>query len=493
MKAAKRTILRSSLAVAVSILAVVVTFLPANAAGPFPKYVFFFIGDGMASSQIDSAEVYLSELKEPVPPGVPFRTKLSMSTLPVHGMATTFGHSSYIPDSADAGTALATGKKTNSGIISMDPTGTIPYTSMATLVKKKGMKVGIVSSVSIDHATPAVFYANQPSRSNYYEIAMTMAKSDFDYFGGGGVKQMNGKNGDQPSVKDAAIANGFVWADTRTAFDALQPGTKAIAVNPILDVDQALYYELDRKHQDSLTDHISLAQFTSKGIQLLENPKGFFMMVEGGKIDWACHANDARASIDDTIALGNAVTVALNFYKQHPTETLIVVTADHETGGMTLGWAGTKYDTHFEVLKGQNKSYQEFDKDVAAYKANGQSHVDIDAEMKQMIKDSFGFDFDTLKDYEKQDLEAAYDRAMGAAAVDADRDYLLYGGYNPLTITVTHVLDQHAGIGWTSYSHTGVPVPVFATGAGSEAFSGFYDNTTIAKRLAAAMKVKLAN
>jgi len=493
MKAVKRTILRSSLAAAVSILAVVVTFIPANAASSYPKYVFFFIGDGMASSQVNSAEVYLSELKAPVPPGVPSRTRLSMSTLPVHGMATTFGHSSYIPDSADAGTALATGKKTNSGIISMDPTGTTPYTSIATLAKRKGMKVGIVSSVSIDHATPAVFYANQPSRSNYYAIAMTMANSDFDYFGGGGVKEMNGKNGSQPSVKDAAVANGFVWADTRAAFNALKPGKKAIAINPILDADKALYYELDRKHQAGMTDHISLAQFTNKGIQLLDNPNGFFMMVEGGKIDWACHANDARASIDDTIALSNAVRVALDFYNQHPNDTLIVVTADHETGGMTLGWAGTKYDTHFEVLQGQNKSYMELDKDIAAYKANGQPHVDIDATMKQMIQQSFGLDFDTLKAYEKEDLEAAYDRTMGAAAVDPDRDYLLYGGYTPLSITLTHVLDQHAGIGWTSYSHTGVPVPVFATGAGSEAFAGFYDNTTIAKSLANAMLVHLAN
>jgi alkaline phosphatase len=464
----------------------------AATAGPNPKYVFLFIGDGMGIAQVHSAEIYLSSIADPG--GTPARTKLTMSTFPVTGMITTFGHNSYIPDSADAGTALACGKKTNSGIISMDPTGTVPYKSIATLAMEKDMKVGIVSSASIDHATPAVFYANQPSRNKYYEIAMTMAHSRFNYFGGGGIKYPTGAKGDQPSVLDAASANGFRVAKNRVEFENLVPGKKAIAYNAVLDEEKALFFALDRKRQNPL-DHISLAEFTRKGIQLLNNrSKGFFMMVEGGKIDWSCHANDARATIEEVIAFNEAIDEAAKFYKANPYDTLIVVTADHETGGMSLGFAGTRYETRFEVLQHQNKSHLEFGKLVKAYKANGASHVDIDPEMKQMIQDSFGLSYDHLSDYEKQQLEDAYDRSMGGPVVyGAKKDYLLYGGHDPLTVTLTRILNQHAGIGWTTYSHTGLPVPVFAMGVGAQQFDGFYDNTDIARKLATAMRLHLNN
>ena len=463
----------------------------AATAGANPKYVFLFIGDGMAIAQVHSAEIYLSSIADPG--GLPARTKLTMSTFPVTGMITTFGHNSHIPDSADAGTALACGKKTNSGIISMDPTGTIPYKSIATLAMEKGMKVGIVSSVSIDHATPAVFYANQPSRSKYYEIAMTMAKSRFNYFGGGGIKYPTGTKGDQPSVLDAALANGFQVAKNRVEFENLIPGKKAIAYNAVLDEEKALYYALDRKRQNP-SDHISLAEFTRKGIQLLNNKsKGFFMMVEGGKIDWSCHANDARVTIDEVLAFNEAIDEAVRFYKVNPHETLIVVTADHETGGMSLGFADARHETHFEVLQRQKKSSLEFGKLVKAYRTNGAPHVDIDTEMKQMIQESFGLNYDNLNDFEKQQLEDAYDRSMGGPVIyGAEKDYLLYGGYDPLAVTLTRILSQHAGIGWATYSHTGAPVPVFAMGVGAKQFGGFYDNTDIARKLAIAMKLHLS-
>ena len=127
------------------------------------KYVFFFIGDGMGCPQIHSAEAYLAALESPDENDGSVKAKsLTMSGFPVQGMATTFANNRFITGSAAAGTALACGKKTNINVIAMDPTTTIPYTSLAELAKEKGMKVGIISSVSIDHATPAVFYAHQP-------------------------------------------------------------------------------------------------------------------------------------------------------------------------------------------------------------------------------------------------------------------------------------------------------------------------------------------
>ena len=157
--------------------------------------------------------------------------------------------------------------------IAMDPTTTIPYTSLAELAKEKGMKVGIVSSVSIDHATPAVFYAHQPARINYHEIAMELANSDFDYFAGGGFKE---DETCENCAIDTAINNGFTFAYTREELAAIKPGIRTIATNHALAEGSALYYEIDRPD-----DHISLAEFTKKGIELLDNPHGFFMIEFG--------------------------------------------------------------------------------------------------------------------------------------------------------------------------------------------------------------------
>ncbi|MBF0552806.1 MAG: alkaline phosphatase, partial [Deltaproteobacteria bacterium] len=330
-----------------------------------PKYVFLFIGDGMSMTQRYSAETYLGAIKNPTNPNL---VKLASSGFPVCGMCTTYDLTSICPDSASTGTAIASGYKTTSGTLAMDPSGKYPYKSIATMAKEKGMKVGIVSSVSIDHATPAVFYANQPTRSNYYQIAIQLGQSGFDYFGGGGFLSPTGTNNDQPDAYVQAQKMGYKLVNNKTDFLALKPSTdKIYAYEAALDAEKALYYEIDRT-----SSMISLADFTRKGIELLDNPKGFFMMVEGGKIDWTCHANDARTSIDDTLALDNAVKEAITFYEQHPDDTLIIITADHETGGMTIGWAGTKYGTFYQNLSGQTMSYDAFNTVyVAAYRKNG--------------------------------------------------------------------------------------------------------------------------
>jgi alkaline phosphatase len=162
--------------------------------------------------------------------------------------------------------------------------------------------VGIVSSVSIDHATPAAFYAHEASRNNYHAIGHRSRRERLRLLwrrwlrGSGRHPTRRGAAG---YVIAAAQAAGYVVADSREEFEALDPGDKAIAINPVLDGSQALYYEIDRVHAADDAAHISLAQFTQKGIDLLFDRtgrrRGFFMVVEGGKIDWACHANDARA------------------------------------------------------------------------------------------------------------------------------------------------------------------------------------------------------
>jgi len=239
---------------------------------------------------------------------------------------------------------------------------------------------------------------------------------------------------------------------------------------------------------------LSLADFTKKGIELLDNPKGFFLMVEGGKVDWACHANDAGAAITDILSLDKAVSVALDFAKNHPKETLIVVTGDHETGGLTIGFAGTQYDTFFDKVALQKRSYVAFDDEVLKpYKANHTTANGKLVDLLPAIKESFGIDYNSLSAFQKEQIEFAFQRSMGNEQVRsfAEDKYLLYGGYEPLTVKLTQMMNQTAGIGWTSYAHTGVPVPTFATGVHQELFGGYYDNTDIFRKLASTMNLPI--
>ncbi len=472
-----------------------------------PKYVFYFIGDGMASPQIHATEAYLASLSEAdeVEGGVK-EVRLNITQLPVLGMQTTYASDRFITDSAAAGTALACGKKTNCGVIAMDATGSISYKSIAEAAKEIGMKVGIISSVSIDHATPAVFYAHQASRNNYLMIGAELVQSDFDYFAGGGfrVNKWNddtyGPLSDDESweeLEKVAVEDfGFTFTNTRTEFDALTSDSgRVIAVNPYLDSSNAIPYAINRLNNPSYDGSITLAEFTQKGIDLMAgNSAGFFMMVEGGKIDWACHANDAMATIQDTIAFDDAVKVAIDFAEQYPDETLIVITGDHECGGMTLGYVATAYDSYYEKLANQTMAYDDFDSlvddHIAAY--GDTIPADIDDGLWTMMETYFGLHKSDLSDYEIGLLEDAFDKEVnGTSEHTSDEDYVIYGGYSPISVTVTHVLNRQSGLSFSSSSHTAVPVPVYASGTGSSTFSGYYDNTDIAKKLAEVMGVTL--
>lgn len=452
------------------------------------KYVFLFIGDGMAMPQISTAEVYSNALASK---DITVK-KLGFSQFPVSGLTTTYDAGSFITDSASAGTGIATGHKTLNGVINMDPAKKVQYKTITEYAREKGMKVGIVTTVSIDHATPAVFYAKSPSRGNYYDIATQIATSGFEYFAGGGFLQRTGKDKDKTDVLELLKAAGYRYVNSKDDFLKLKPGAgKIVAVNAVLQDSMAMPYDIDRA-----TDDLSLADYTRKGIELLsDGQNGFFMMVEGGKIDWACHANDAAASIRDTLALDRAISEAVAFAEKHPKDTLIVVTGDHETGGMTIGFAGTQYSTFFEKVGTQKSSYVAFNEGVLKpYKAaTGKDKAKI-TDLVPAIKDLFGLDYATLTPLQKEQIDLAFQRTMGNQVdrpVQEDQ-YLLYGGYEPLTVKITQLVNQNAGIGWTTYSHTGVPVVTFARGANQEIFSGYYDNTDIFKKLASAMNLTAA-
>ena len=474
-----------------------------------PKYVFLFIGDGLAQAQRASAEYYQAASKGMDRPGI---VKLRMNSFPVQGSTTTYSLNSIITDSGAAGTALACGVKTYNGAIGVDG-GKQPVKSLTEAAKERGMKVGIVSTVSLDHATPASFYAHQASRNNYYEISVEAARSGVNYFAGGGFKDPEGKRskkeGDKPALMGVFKENGYTVPEGREAILALAKGQdKVLAVNPVLDHDKAMPYALDAQPSKEVT----LAQFTAKGVELLDNPGGFFMMVEDGKVDWACHANDAVSSIMDVLALDDAVAVAADFADKHPGETLVVVTGDHECGGMSLGFAGTKYGNYYDYLKNQKLSFLAFNERLKQYKAATPADKAKLEDMAGLIKEGFGLTLPTpadleamkgspapneditspadpygmhLKAYELTMVEEAFKRSMAAQGEKSKdpAEYLRYGEYEPLTVTLTRILDSKSGLSWTTYSHTGMPVPTSAMGVGAESFSGYYDNTDLSKRL----------
>lgn len=425
------------------------------------KYIFLFIGDGMGEAQVQAAELF----------GLGSGAgKISFSSLPVRGKLSTAAANGAVTDSAAAGTALASGYRTNNGILNMDPSRTKRFITVAMLAQNKGMKVGIVTSSFLNDATPAAFYASSPSRTDYYEIGKQLITSGFDYFAGGGVTRRRGRSGDLRDIYELAREKGYRVLRTREELEAAKPGAGIIAPGAA----GALPYEMDRPKKD-----LSLADFTRKGIELLDNQKGFFLLVEGGTIDWACHRNDAAALVHDMYAFDAAVREALAFAGKRPEETLIVVLADHETGGMVID--GRKAaENIFAVLSAQKESSESFDGKIAAFRKGSRRTFE---NLLPQITETFGLH--TLSDAEREELRAAFARSMKPKGRrKRDRESLRrYGPYEPLSVTATRILGRRAGIAWSSFGHSGAGVPVFAQGAGSAYFAGEYDNTDIARNL----------
>ena len=488
-----------------------------------PKYVFLFIGDGMSYPQVQLTNYYLSAsqgqnagtvtVEGEEKTKLDSKNNLTMMSFPIAGSAQTYDSTSFAPDSASTATSIATGKKTWSGSINVSEDFTQTYETIAEKLKaQKDMKIGILSTVNLNHATPAAFYAHQASRSSYYDIGLEMIDSGFDYFAGGGLLQPTGKEKDKEDLYALAEAAGYKVVQTQAEAEALKAEDgKVIAIDEHLADSSAMSYELDRAEEEW-----ALADYVEKGIEVLDNDNGFFMMVEGGKIDWACHANDAASTITDTIALDNAVEKAVEFYNEHPEETLIIVTGDHETGGLTIGFAGTDYDTFLKNFENQKISYAKYDSDyVSGYKEN---KTDFETVMKDVtelfgLQGPAGTDSETtqqkdsadqhpesdndgalvMTEYEYGQLKAAYETTMsrtGEEAEFAQDEYIRYGSYEPLTVTITHILNNKSGINFGSYAHTGLPVEVLVQGVGAESFDGYYDNTDIYSKMAALLGVQ---
>ncbi len=443
-----------------------------------PKYIFYFIGDGMGSDHITLAEMYRAEKS-----GVLGENKLSFCEFPICGEISTLSASNAITGSAAAGTAIATGVKTNKDVIGLDANYN-PVKSIATLAKESGWRVGIATSVTINHATPAAFYAHNKSRDNYFDIAMEATKSNFDFFAGGGVKDRLSED-KSIDIYDKFIEAGYSVAEGLADYEAKeQTANKMLLVQDEKALNKtALQAAIDRREGD-----LTLTQMVESGIEFLtkDGDGNFIFVVESGIIDWLAHANDGAAVIAELEDFSEAVSKAIEFYNQHPEETLIIVTSDHETGGLGLGNGG--YTLDLDILSNQKKSVVSASFGVKRLRKKYSDNVPWEA-LYQFLQSEFGFgDKVTLTDDELKELRECYEENFTDKGIKFKKT--LYSNVDPIVELSTVILNRKAQIGWTTNNHTASHVPLYAIGVGADMFSGRMDNTDIPKRIKNSMKTK---
>ncbi len=467
-------------------IALLVLFISAPAMAIQPKYVFYFIGDGLGASQRQFSEFFLRE-----------KTKnnseqLLMNTFDIAGINTTYCANTLITDSAAAGTALASGVKTNKGVVGKDANG-YDVKTLTEAARDKGIKTGLITTTRLTHATPAAFAAHNISRNNENEIAEDILNSDVDFLAGGGIrhfipksmiienadaigKTIKSKRKDEKNLVTGFEEKGyetFIGMKGAKAFNSADFSKKEKVFAAFTYTHTP--YEIERINKYS--DVPSLAAMTKAGIDLLsKGDKGFFLMVEGGRIDHAAHANDPTGVIYDTLAFDDAIKVAFDFYNKHKNDTLIVVVGDHETGGMGLGMDSMGYKLDMTALMTTKVSVE----DTLAYGA-GRYKGDKTGYKSYLAKE---FGLSNLTEAEAASLE----KAMASADAGETAGYYKV---NPAALTAAHLLSSRANITWTTTIHTATMIPMSATGVGAAKFGGYKDNTQIAQTMAKMLGVNL--
>ncbi len=273
-----------------------------------PRNVIFMIGDGMGIAQIYAGMVVNGN-------------KLNLERMPYGGFVKTYSANNFTTDSGAGGTALACGVKTKNSMIGMTP-DSLAAESILEVAERNGLSTGIVAACALPHATPASYIAHQPNRNMYEEIAADFLKTDVDVIIGGGKKYFTNRT-DGRNLIDELKNKNYTIATSMDEVKNITSGKLA-----------GLVYE---EHNPPMPQRGNmLSEATTAAINILKNnKKGFFMMVEGSQIDWAGHDNDTERIVAEMIDFDKAIGAALDFAAKDG-NTLVIVTADHETGGLTL-------------------------------------------------------------------------------------------------------------------------------------------------------------
>ena len=457
------------LGIAILLMAMPATLL-AKEKAPEVKYVFYMIGDGMGINEVVGAELYNK--------GTGFGPEeINFLNFPVRGFVTTHSSNALVTDSAAAGTALASGVKTYNNAVGVDADKN-PVSVLGEWVAASGKGVGVITSVGVNHATPASFYAHAEDRNDYENIILQYIASEVDFAAGGGILTKRGSGNDAAYFEQKAEEAGIKVYHGKNEWSKMSKSDKRVLCLSG-KTEGELPYAINRKADDT-----TLSDFVSAGISYLESKyakKGFFMMVEGGRIDNAGHADDGAACFQEVNDFAAAIDVVLAFYEKHPDETLIVVTADHETGGLMLG-AG-RYEMHPERMKGQQMSTDMLSRLFGeTFKKENNPTWD---EAKAFFTKHLGLWGEVEVDRRtEQELKAIFDRNYGKTDAAEERVVNMYSSHSLLIQQVVAYLNKTAGYGWSYGSHSGSPVGLYVKGKAAEAFLPARDNTDIAPIIA---------
>ena len=439
---------------------------------PKVKYVFYFIGDGMGVNEVIGTNLYNQANSQ---------GNVNFTGFPVVNFITTVSANSLVTDSSAAGTALATGTKINNGVVGVDPDGN--WTGNLTeWAHAAGFGTGVATSVGVNHATPASFVAHSASRNGYEEISLQMIDSPVDFMAGATFLTNRGSGHDAAYFEHKADSAGiaiFKGPAAIRGIDVTKPRVLCLSAK----AEDSIPYAIDRKEDDT-----RLADFTDAGIRYLEaryGKKGFFFMIEGGKVDYAGHGNDAATCFQEVNDMAESVDLALAFLARHPKQTLIVITADHETGGLMLG--SGRYEMHPDRLLRQHASVDALtDQFRAKFFPEGQPFKTPTWEaVKAFFAEETGMWGDVqVSERVEKDLKAIYDQTFGKGGDRNLTEENLYSSNFRIVADVVRALDRAAGYQWSFGSHSGSPVGLYVTGACAEEFNTVRDNAEIAPLIA---------
>ena len=439
---------------------------------PKVKYVFYFIGDGMGVNEVIGTNLYNQANGQ---------ENVNFTSFPVVNFITTVSANSLVTDSSAAGTALASGVKINNSVVGVDPDGN-PTPNLTEWAHAAGFGTGVATSVGVNHATPASFVAHSSSRNGYEEISLQMIDSPVDFMAGSTFLTNRGSGHDAAYFEHKADSAGiaiFKGAGAIANIDLKAPRVLCLSAK----AEDSLPYAIDRKEDDT-----RLADFTDAGIRYLEaryGKKGFFFMIEGGKIDYAGHGNDAATCFQEVNDMAQSVDLALTFLARYPKETLIVITADHETGGLMLG--SGRYEMHPERLAKQHACVDELTNLFRTkFFPEGQPFKTPTWEaVKAFFAEETGMWGDVqVSERVEKDLKAIYDQTFGKGGDRNLTEENLYSTNFQIVADVVRALDRAAGYQWSFGSHSGSPVGLYVTGACAEEFNTVKDNTEIAPLIA---------
>ncbi|MDO7083473.1 alkaline phosphatase [Pseudocolwellia sp. AS88] len=418
-----------------------------------PKNIIMIVGDGMGPTYTTAYRYFKDDPSTP-------RVENTVFDRHLVGMSSTYPdtHHNYVTDSAASATALSSAIKTYNGAVAVD----MDKQNVETVLERArslGMKTGVVVTSQINHATPASYLSHNDYRYNYDAIADSYIDNGIqaDLYLGGGWKFFIRED---RNLVEEFEDNGFNYIDSYQLLDSVSTD------KPLLGLfgDKGLPWALDdtNKHR--------LSAMTKTATKHLENEDGYFLLVEGSQIDWAGHSNDIASAMGEMDDFAKTLEYLETYVKENP-DTLVVITADHSTGGVTLGVDGV-FQWDPKVLRTMTQSPQSI--------ANKLENNDI---TKEFASSLFNFDLtneevtqlisvknDTLKDIQVTaitDIEASEKISIN----------------KEIYKTVKFIINGRTFTGWTSSGHTAADVPVFAMGSNKDLFNGYQDNTDIAKKI----------